>query len=202
MTRYDNFHSVVVAWLKVLLPLLALAILSTLFLVSRTIDPSDAIPFAEVDVAERVREPRLTTPTWAGVTDDGAALTVAADEARPATSDGTGASAKALVANLETPDGASAEMVAASGALDTDTQILTLIGDVVVSTSTGFLITSDEMSAALDRTLVTSKGPVTATGPLGRIDAGAMEISESPVDAGLYVLIFKGGVNLLYQPAK
>ena len=105
MTRHDNLHSTVVAWLKVALPLLVLAILSTLFLVSRTIDPSDAIPFAEVDIQDRVREPRLTNPTWAGVTDDGAALTIAASEARPEQKDGTGASAAAIVADLQAPDG-------------------------------------------------------------------------------------------------
>ena len=34
----DNLHSRMVFWLKILLPILALAILSTLFLFSRRID--------------------------------------------------------------------------------------------------------------------------------------------------------------------
>ena len=63
MAGQTNLHSTVVAWLKVALALIALAMLSTLFLFSDKIDPSDAIPFAEVDIADRIREPRLTMPT-------------------------------------------------------------------------------------------------------------------------------------------
>jgi lipopolysaccharide export system protein LptC len=82
MARRDR-HSRVVGWLKVALPLAALAILSTLFLLSDRIDPEDALPYAEVDVEELAREPRMTAPTYAGMTTDGAALSLTAVEARP-----------------------------------------------------------------------------------------------------------------------
>ena len=52
----DNLHSRLVAILKVALPLIALALLSTLFLFSRKIDPEDAIPYATVDVEDRLRD--------------------------------------------------------------------------------------------------------------------------------------------------
>ncbi len=199
MTGHDNFHSALVSWLKIILPLIALGILSTLFLVARTVDPSDAIPFAQVDIEDRVREPRLTLPTWAGVTDDGAALTVAAAEARP----GAGSpSAEKLVARLETPDGASADLVSDSGRLDPESNRLIVSGGVVLTTSTGYRIDSDEMFAALDRTGLVSEQPVTATGPAGRIDAQSMVLSEKPDQPGEYLLVFKGAVKLLYQPAK
>lgn len=107
-------HTRLIGWLKILLPLMALAILSTLFLVARTVNPDDAIPYAEVDVAERLREPRMTAPTYAGLTEDGAALSVAANEARPAADDTTGPSATALIGVLETPDGGRTELVAAA----------------------------------------------------------------------------------------
>ena len=48
MAARDNVHSRVVFWLKIILPLLALAILSTLFLFSRRIDTDQALPYAEV----------------------------------------------------------------------------------------------------------------------------------------------------------
>lgn len=102
--RPDNLHSRLVSWLKVVLPLAALAILSTLFLVARTINPDDAIPYADVDVADRVREPRITAPTWAGITSDGAALSVEAAAARPGQSPGEEGRAAALRARIDTPD--------------------------------------------------------------------------------------------------
>lgn len=200
MTGQNNFHSTAVAWLKVALPLLALAILSTLFLVSRTIDPSDAIPFAEVDVEDRVREPRLTNPTWAGITDDGAALTIAATEARPEQGDGTAANAKTLVVDLNPPDGSSARLVADRGILDSANSAFIAQGDATITTSTGYELRSETMTAALDRTSLVSDTPVAGHGPVGTLTAGAMELVQANDGSGTYVLVLKNGVKLIYNP--
>lgn len=201
MTEHDNFHSTAVAWLKVALPLLALAILSTLFLVGRTVDPSDAIPFAEVDIQDRVREPRLTNPTWAGVTDDGAALTIAASEARPEQANGAAASAAALVADLQTPDGASTQLTAANGVFDTANKSLEISGGVTITTSTGYALQTEAMTAALDRTSLVSDTALTGRGPVGTLSAGAMELVQDGDGTGRYVLVLKNGVKLIYQPS-
>ena len=202
MNWHDNFHSRVVVWLKVALPLAALAILSTLFLFSRTIDPNDAIPFAKGDVEARLREPRLTAPTWAGVTDDGSSLTVSAAEVRAGETNGTSPAAQSLTALLETPDGGWVNLVAARGALDTGTATLTMAGGVVVTTGNGYRLTTGEMTAALDRTSLTSRTKVTGDGPPGHLEAGAMEIRADAAQSGQYLLVFKQGVKLLYQPLK
>lgn len=202
MTRYDNFHSRAVAWLKILLPLLALVILANLFLVARTVDPSDAIPYSEVDIEDRVREPRLTAPTWAGVTDDGAALTVAAAEARTGQDGGAAPAATVLSVQMETPDGARYDMQAGSGILDDAAQSLTVQAGVEITTSAGYRIETPVMTLALDRTGVVAPEAVQATGPVGRISAGGMAIAETAPDSGLYLLVFNQGVKLLYQPAK
>ena len=55
-------HSRVVSWLKVLFPLIALALLSTLFLLSRAIEPQAVIPFADNEVQERLRDQHITGP--------------------------------------------------------------------------------------------------------------------------------------------
>lgn len=190
----NDTHSRLVFLLKVILPLAALAILSTLFLISRTIDPSDAIPYATVDVADRIREPRMTAPAYAGVTTDGASLSVTADQASP----DTGA-ATALRAELQTPDGASTSFNAANGLLDPEGQTLTLTEGVQITTSTGFTITTQSLISALDHTEVTSDTTTTATGPLGTITAGSMALTQTN---GAYVLRFKNRVKLIYQPLK
>lgn len=200
MALRDNFHSTAVAWLKVALPLIALGILSTLFLVSRTVDPEAAIPGSEVDIAERVRKPRLTMPTWAGMTADGAALTVTADEARPDSGGTAGASAQAVHATLDTPDGGRVDLVADSGQMQPDGMKMTVAGSVVVTTSTGYRVTTDALTAEMDRTGLTSDGPVTATGPAGTLTAGAMRLSEADGNSRTYVLVFNGGVRLIYDP--
>ena len=193
----DNLHSTLVAWFKVILPLGALAILSTLFLVSRGVNPEDAIPYADVDIADRVREPRLTDATFAGMMPDGAALTVTAAEARPA-SDTTETSAKGIAALLETPDGATTNLVAATSRLDETAKLLYLDGGVIMTTSTGYRIETPGLSVALDRTGMDSQGAVTATGPLGTLTADALHIGQSGAD---YVVVFNGRVTLVYLPA-
>ena len=198
MARADR-HTRVVSWLKVALPLAALAILSTLFLVARRIDPEAALPYAEVDVEDLAREPRMTAPTYAGTTSDGAALTLSADEARPS-SDGAPAEAAALRLNLATPDGARTDLVAAEARMDPVAREVVLSGGVVVTTSSGYRLETAEMAARLDRTGLESRAPVTATGPAGDIRADRMVLSQEAQTPGAYVLVFNGGVRLVYQP--
>lgn len=200
MTRPDTLRSTLVAWLKILLPLIALAILSTLFLVSRRIDPEAAIPYADVDLADRLGSPRLTAPTWTGVTADGAAMTVRAAEARPGGEGREAPSATAVAARLETPDGGRTELVADRGVIDAATDSLTVEGSVVVTTSAGFRLATDRLTAALDRTALASPGPVRGTAPFGRIEAGAMRIAEDAARPGRYLLVFRDRVKLVYLP--
>lgn len=197
--RYDNLHSAVVAWAKVLLPLIALAILSTLFLVARTVDPEGAIPFAEVDIDERIREPRLTLPTWAGVTSDGSALTVRAAEARPGR-DQQGARATEVVARLDTAGGGRADIRAAEARLDPEAKAMTLGGGVQIDTSTGWRVQAADLTATMDRTSLTSAGAVTAAGPAGQVEAGALAMTEDARRPGTYLLVFDKGVSLIYDP--
>ncbi|MCU0902338.1 MAG: hypothetical protein MUE83_00505 [Tabrizicola sp.] len=192
-------HTRVVGWLKVALPLAALAILSTLFLVARRIDPEAALPYAEVDVEDLAREPRMTAPTYAGMTSDGAALTLSAEEARPA-SEAAPASAAGLRLALDTPDGAKTELRAGSAVMDPAAHEVILSGGVVLETSSGYRLETAEVAARLDRTGLESRAPVTATGPAGDIRADAMVLRQDPQTPGAYVLVFNGAVRLVYQP--
>lgn len=198
VARADR-HTRVVGWLKVALPLTALAILSTLFLVARRIDPEAALPYAEVDVEDLAREPRMTAPTYAGTTEDGASVTLSADEARPA-AEGQPAQAVGLRLDLATPDGGTTALVATEARMDDTARQLVLSGGVTVTTSTGYRLETAEVAAKLDRTGLESRGSVRATGPAGEITADGMVLSQDNRAPGEYVLVFKGGVRLVYQP--
>ncbi|MFN4129920.1 MAG: hypothetical protein ACK4GC_08900 [Paracoccaceae bacterium] len=199
MTQSDT-HSRLIGWLKIVLPLLALAILSTLFLVARTIDPDNAIPYAEVDVEERLRAPRMTAPNFAGLTNDGAALTISADEARPAGTEGVGARATALNGLLETPDGARTELVAGAGQIDPTARHVQLSGGVTVTSSSGWQVQGDTLTANMDATDILLPTAVTATGPAGVVTADSMQLTQGPGRDGSYLLVFNGTVKLIYAP--
>ena len=121
MARARGFHSGVIAWLKILLPLAALALLSTLFLLSRSGEPALSVPFAEALRGGETATEQVTNPYYAGTTDRGDALTMTAARARP---DGQGViRADALNATLDFKDGSRLRLNADSASLsDRDRQ--------------------------------------------------------------------------------
>lgn len=200
--RDITIHSRVVFWLKITLPLLALAILSTLFLLSRRIDTDAALPYAKVDVEALARDPRLTSPEYSAVTKDGAAVSFTSRTAR--TGQGTNGSATAddLVAVYETPDGLRIDVTAREGEIDRSAGRLRLSGDVEIVTSSGYRMATAGLDSALDRTELRSDGAVAAEAPYGTITAGEMEIRHEDAENSAYLLDFKTGVKLIYEPQK
>lgn len=202
MPRSDP-HSRIVGWLKVALPLSALALLSTLFLLSDRIDPQDAIPYAEVDVEALARDPRMTAPVYAGITEDGTAITVVAKEARPSTDEQT-ADATEVHTRLDMPDGGFADISAAEARIDNAAGNLRLSGGVTVKSSTGYTVTTDALTALLDRSSASSEGEVQAEGPAGTLTAGKflMQLEQGMGDeaGNAYLLVFTDRVKLVYQP--
>jgi lipopolysaccharide export system protein LptC len=200
MAGYDNSYSRFVFWLKILLPLAAMAILSTMFLIAHTIDPLRAIPFSKVDVKELARDSRISAPDYAGVMSDGAAISIKAASAQPDLAKPGRATAQTVAATLTAVNGGVTRMAAASGVMDQSANLLTLKGNVTVDTSTGYHVTADSLSAALDRTRVDAVGNVSATAPMGTITAGSMTMTPDPATQGDYVLVFNKDVKLVYEP--
>lgn len=200
MAIADNTHSRVVLWLKVGLPLLALVILSTLFLVAETINPDKAIPYADVDVEKILREQGITRPTFGGLTADGVAVSVTADSVRPDQDNSKRLTGNTLSARLEMPEGALIDIDSPEGIIDASTREAVLQGGALLQSSTGYRVVTDRIVTALDRAMASSDGEISATGPAGKLTAGRMELSEPKgPDAG-YLLVFKDGVRLIYDP--
>lgn len=195
-------HTRLVGWLKVALPLTALAVLSSLFLVAHGIDPEGAIPYSDAELADRLREPRITEPAFAGTTTDGATLTITAGQARP--TGAAGGEATDVRAQLATPDGARSALTSGTIRYARGDGQVVLGAGVLFSNSLGYEMRTDSLTLSLDRTGAQSGGPVEGHGPLGQLAAGAMQIT--PADTGAagtapqYLLVFNGGVRLIYQP--
>ena len=64
---FDDSYSFFVAWAKTLLPIAALGMLSTIFLFSGKVDVTQSLPYAELNVAEIIREQRITKPYFTGI---------------------------------------------------------------------------------------------------------------------------------------
>lgn len=184
-------------WAKVIFPLVALGLLSTMFLFSRTLDPSDAIPFADIDIEKIAREQQLTAPRFSGTTSDGSAITVDAESALPDLINPRRLTIQKVIARIETQNGPSYGIIAKTALYDGNDEILDLEGEVRLSTSTGYRLETEKLTADLATTGVTAPGFVTGRGPAGMLEAGSMKLTT---DGATQVLVFKNGVKLVYDP--
>lgn len=197
MTR--GLHSRTVAAARVALPVAALAMLSTLFLAARTVDPLDAVPFANVELSDRVRDRQLTAPRVMGETSGGTAFALRADAARPEGGDPRRLEVDAPALTLGLPSDRSVVSVAAArGRVDSAARRLVLEGRVAVDTTDGFRLRTERLEGDLATLSVTSPGPVEGEAPFDRLRAGAMTLSEDPEGSRRFV--FVGGVDLVYVP--
>lgn len=200
MARYDNGYSRLVAWGKIILPLVALGLLSSIFLLSRDVDPTQSIPFAELEVDTLAREQRITAPVYAGMTKDGGAVYVSAETARPAPENRDIMIASQIHAALEAEGGSKTQLSARDATINTAAGTLEMTGGVVITTSTGYRITTQGIQARLDRIEIESMGPIKGKAPSGQLTAGQMRIAPREGEPTGPVLLFKNGVKLIYTP--
>lgn len=195
----DNAYSRLIGLLRIVLPLLALVLLATLFLLARRPDPDGALPYTTVDLEALLRDQRATTPTYDGVTEEGEIIAFSAATARPAAADGSGARASAPLLRLTTPDGDETRVIARDAYIDPAADELVLSGAVVVENTAGWRLETDELLASRNRSRLASPVPVAASLPEGRITAGAFTLTRD-AGTGSEVVVFTGGVKLLYHP--
>ena len=201
MSRADKYSRLVL-WLKVALPLAALAILSTLFLVAETLDPDAAIPYAEVDVEKILQDQGITRPTFGGVTNDGVAISIAAEAVRPGNENRSRLTGTELSAKLTMPNGATIDIRSPVGVVDATTKEAILQGGAHLESSTGYSIRTDRIVMSFAEARAATESQVIATGPAGDITAGRMELQRQAADNGSYLLVFNGGVRLIYDPSR
>ncbi len=200
MVRPDNRYSRFIAWLKVLLPVSALALLSMMFLISKSVDPTTSLSYARVNLDELTGEQRIDSPRFSSVTEDGAAITFSARSAVPEPEQTNIFSADGLAARIETPDGGAVDINASHAIIDGNANKVDLSGGVTLVTSTNYHIATDGLSTAMDATDARTVGPVEADGPMGHLTAGQAEITRQGEGSDTYLLVFKGGVKLIYDP--
>lgn len=192
-------YSRAVAWLKVALPLAALGILSTLFLLSRVVDPTQSIPFANTEVQDRLLNQRVSGPYYSGTTADGDRIAFVANSV--VTPNGfTGASdADDVFVKIDLADGGTVNVTSNAASIDVAKDISDLTGNVVITTSSGYVVTSEAITARVTILDVRSPDTVFADTPAGELVAGSMHLSTPEPNAPAQ-LNFTNGVKLIYLP--
>jgi lipopolysaccharide export system protein LptC len=192
-------YSRFVGWVKILLPVAALGLLSTLFLFAR--DPGDGrLPFSEADLEELARSQGIRRPHYTGVTEDGRAISIEAESASPRRGDREVLDATQVRADLDTGSNGQVRLAALRAVIDNRTGQADLSGGVVIETAQGHRIETEALRITLTGDAMESAGPAVVTGPQLRVDAGRMAVSRPDGAAGPVIVVFKDGVRLIYQP--
>lgn len=201
MAAGPGLHTRIVAILKLGLPLVALGLLASLFLVQ----PDDGIEgsgvvFSEGDIDTLGSGLQITNPTFTGTTrsDDRFRFTAALvvpDAAPPER-----ARISTIKGRIDLVDGPSVHLEAREGDLDVPTQRLDLGGSVVITTSDGYRLVTDRATLDLKAGTFLSGTEVVTTGPLGRITSGSLLVAPGSATGEVRRFSFGNGVRLIYDP--
>lgn len=200
MGRITDSYSHAVAAAKLLLPLLALGVMSALFLASRPSQQGEPLPFPGMQVDDLAREQKLGAPTFSGMTESGTRVSLSSERVYPDGEADNLLHTIAPTARLLTPEGTQYDIRADRGEIDQSRNITTFQDGVSIETSTGYVMYTRSMEIAGDLSRLASPSEVRVTGPLGQLTAGGMEITQDPETGTSARAVFTGGVRLLYTP--
>ncbi|MGB0798678.1 MAG: LPS export ABC transporter periplasmic protein LptC [Planktomarina sp.] len=197
MFESDDSYSTFVTWVKTLLPIIALAMLSTLFLFSGKVDVTKSLPYAELNVDEIIREQRISQPYFTGISETGTQIALSAAFATPDPATPDQINIGTLFARFVTADQEQISMRADQGMMNSRAKTASISGNVKIMNSTGFAAKTDQLIVDLENARALSPGPLVAATTLGTLEAGALHVQGI---AGDQQIIFTNGVRLVYTP--
>lgn len=170
-------HSRTVRWLRIGLPLVALAIVAGALGVTWA---ARSLP-ADLSVASTtIEDGRLVMadPRLSGVDGNNRPYSMLATRAIQSLG-GSGVDLETVRASLTLDAETTAELTAAKGRFDTKTNLLRLYDDIAVDTSSGISVRLSSADVDLAEGRMTGAGPVEIRTANQRLEAGAVSISEN-----------------------
>lgn len=195
-----DLYSKIIAYLKVLLPVAALALLSTLFLISDRIQRTPQIPFGPREIERRIAGQQVTAPYFAGTTKAGHSIMIAAGRALKET-ETLSTTTEGLEAEIILVNGQRINMLAKTGTIDPNENKAILDGNVRLTTSDNMQLLTNLLEASLDHLDIFAPTKVRGNSNFGAITAGMMRILPETNSESAQIL-FTNGVRVLYEPSK
>ncbi|MEM1363201.1 MAG: hypothetical protein AAGF94_16060 [Pseudomonadota bacterium] len=200
MTLRDEAYSRLVATVKILLPLVAIGILSMLFLAARPSREGEPLRFVDDLGNLSGTEEQLVRPDYQSVTQDGSSLRIVAETLRPVAGQTQVYEGDLIDARILQQDDLFYHLTSPSGTFDDSAGQAKLIGGVKLKRGDGYVAQSDVIEFETDLTELVSPGPIHIYGPLGTLDANRMEMTGQPDLGSGTVTVFRGNVRVLYDP--
>lgn len=204
-------YSRFVRWLKIGLPLIALAILSAVFLLPRERSFDGGLIYSTADLIALGEGMNVDNPRFSGSTEKGEPFVVSADSAVPDGPDPEQIVLHAPRAALDLAD-RSLTLTAEGGELSPKTHRLELSGAVRLVTTDGYVVETAWVEADVRKGALRAPGRIRAEGPRGSIEAGSFRAERSTGGGGEGDAApgglskgdrfwFENGVKVTYAPA-
>jgi lipopolysaccharide export system protein LptC len=194
---FGDSYSAFVVWVKTLLPILALGMLSTIFLFSGKVDVTQSLPYAKLNIAEIVREQRITKPYFSGVSYNDTEITLSAAYASSDTQNADILNITDLSIILTSQHAKTVRITAGLGTLDATKQKVTVSKDVYLTAMPDFWLKTNSLTVDLQQGVATADTMFQSVTALGTINAGNMIVKTITNDQQI---IFTNGVRLIYYP--
>jgi lipopolysaccharide export system protein LptC len=194
---FDNSYSFFVAWVKTLLPIAALGMLSTIFLFSGKVDVTQSLPYADLNVADIIREQRITRPYFTGVSEGGNEFALSAAYATPDANKPSVLNVSELDIEFKSPKGSKTKITAGAGLVNAKTNYASISQGVRLDSKLNFWIATERLDIYFNHSYASTNGPFKGVFPLGSIDSGNMVLK---MITGKQQILFTNGVRMLYQP--
>ncbi len=199
MVARGNLYSNFVTLAKIVLPLAAIALLASLFLLADGPRESQSIPYSDVELDEIISGQRLARPSYRSVLADGSPLAVRAERAIPDPTTEGRIKAEDITVEMISQDAVRTYLTAPRGVFDEASQTGAATGGVRVERSDGYVATTPGLRATILGDRIETLGPLLAFGPGIRLEAGSGRLTQDPNRPGTEVLVFTGGVKLIYD---
>ena len=199
MLKNDKY-STLVAIFKVMLPCLALIILSSLFLLPDTRTKIQALNTIDKSTLNIVKNSGIKKLSVKGTLASGSNLELYATEIMTKNNDKNIVEINEISARLELNRNNWATASAKKGIVNISEQTTEMVGKVSVKGSNGVLIETSDLKVFYAKSLVKTEGAVFMKGPFGTIKAGSAEFYDMNENSGIgYVLLFNKGVKMQYN---
>lgn len=210
-----DFRTRLVAILKVGLPLVALGMIATLFLIPADDGPQGGgISFTEGDMEALGEGMSVTSPILTGTSESNDRFRFTAERVVPDAAPPTRADMTRVAGEIDFDRGTTMRVSAPVAAFDLESQRIALGGPVLIDTSDGYAMRAEAMDLDLARGVLEAGQSVTASGPLGEITSGTLRIEpgsssgssagdapgDASGDAEARLFSFGNGVRLIYVP--
>ena len=199
MLNYDPYSRMITI-LKILLPSIALLILSFLFFLPDHRTKLQAVNKIDKSILQVIDKAGISQPSFRGTLASGSNLELYAKSVLTKNKDKSIIELDEITARLEIDKKSWATAFANKGLINTTEKTAEMVGSVKVRGFKKIQIDASDLKIFYQRALVTTKKPISMRGKFGMISAGSAEFYDMNQKLGEgYVLLFDKGVKMVYK---